>query len=53
MRIAVGSDHAGYELKAPILEWLRGNRHNVIDLGAHAMDPLDDYPDFAAAVARS
>ena len=53
MRIAVGADHAGYELKAPISEWLRADGHDVIDLGAHAMDPLDDYPDFAEAVARS
>ncbi len=51
MRIAVGADHAGYEMKAPLIELLRGQGHQVEDVGAHDFDPTDDYPDFARAVA--
>jgi len=53
MRIALGSDHAGYQLKTSILAWLaeKGVPHR--DLGAHRLELEDDYPDFAAAVARS
>jgi ribose 5-phosphate isomerase B len=51
MQIAIGADHAGYELKALLLPWLRGSGHGIIDVGAHQLDPIDDYPDFAAPVA--
>jgi ribose 5-phosphate isomerase B len=53
MRIALGADHAGYELKGLVRTWLEGAGHQVTDVGAHQLDPEDDYPDFAAAVARS
>jgi len=53
MRVAVGADHAGYELKAEIVGWLKSKGHQVQDLGAHVFDPDDDYPDCAAAVANS
>lgn len=53
MRVAIGADHAGFELKAEIVGWLRSKGHQVRDLGAHVLDPNDDYPDFAAAVANS
>lgn len=52
MRIAVGADHAGYELKVPLVELLTGLGHEVSDVGAHQYDPLDDYPDFSQAVAE-
>ena len=51
MRIAVGTDHAGYLLKAPVIELLSSLGHEVTDVGAHTLDPADDYPDFAVAVA--
>ena len=51
MRIAVGADHAGYPLKAPLIEHLKSLGHTVLDVGAHTLDPADDYPDFARAVA--
>ena len=51
MRIALGADHAGYELKAPIAELLKSLGHEVVDVGAYSMDPSDDYPDFALALA--
>ena len=52
MRIAVGSDHAGYPLKEHLASWLAENGHAVYDLGTHSSDPVD-YPDYAAAVARA
>jgi RpiB/LacA/LacB family sugar-phosphate isomerase len=52
MRMAVGSDHAGFELKGTVAEFLRKLGHEVIDVGTHSTDPVD-YPDFAEAVARA
>ena len=51
MKIALGADHGGYELKNEIKEWLDAAGQEVLDLGAHAYDRTDDYPDFAFAVA--
>lgn len=53
MHLAVGADHNGYELKGMVRSWLEAAGHQVADLGAHHLDPADDYPDFAAAVARA
>ncbi|MEX2278801.1 MAG: ribose 5-phosphate isomerase B [Acidimicrobiia bacterium] len=52
MRIALGADHAGYDLKQHIGSMLAEMGVTVIDLGTHSTDPVD-YPDFAAAVARA
>ncbi|MEE9247407.1 MAG: RpiB/LacA/LacB family sugar-phosphate isomerase, partial [Dehalococcoidia bacterium] len=52
MRIALGADHAGFPLKSEILPWLEDQGHQVVDLGAHTLDPDDDYPDYAEAVAN-
>lgn len=52
MRIAVGADHAGYELKVQIVDILKGLGHEVSDVGAHSLDPADDYPDFVKALAE-
>ena len=52
MRIAIGGDHRGYELKGPLAEHLKGLGHEVVDVGARVHDPADDYPDFARAVAE-
>ena len=52
MHIAIGADHGGYELKAQITRVLEGLGHEVSDVGAHSLDPADDYPDFAKAVAE-
>ncbi len=51
MRIAIGADHAGYDLKGPLIGPLEALGHDVVDAGAHTLDPADDYPDFARAVA--
>ncbi len=52
MKIAVGSDHAGYEAKKAVVDWLLRHSHEVIDKGTHSPDSVD-YPDFAKAVAHS
>jgi len=52
MRIAVGSDHAGYPLKEHLAKWLAEKGHAVYDLGTHSTDPVD-YPDYAASVAQA
>ncbi len=50
MRIAVGSDHAGFLLKGNLVTYLRGSGHEVLDLGTHDTSPVD-YPDYAELVA--
>ena len=52
MKLAIGADHAGYELKETLKNELKGLGHQVEDLGAFTYDSLDDYPDFAEAVAN-
>lgn len=51
--IAFGADHGGFALKISLVPWLQSQGYEVLDLGAHTLDPLDDYPDFAAAVAQA
>lgn len=51
MRIIVGSDHRGFEVKGKVIELCRRLGHEVIDAGTHSADAVD-YPDIAAAVAR-
>ena len=53
MNVAVGADHAGFDLKIQLIPWLEGTGHEVVDVGAHTLNPADDYPDFAVAVAHS
>lgn len=53
MHIAVGADHAGYELKAEILSLLEELGHSYRDFGPHKKEPEDDYPDFGIPVARA
>jgi len=53
MRIHIGSDHAGLELKAELIKHLTGNGHEVIDHGPHEYDALDDYPDFCIPAAEA
>ena len=50
MKLAVGADHGGFELKSVISKHLEQCGHVVIDVGAHNMNSKDDYPDFARAV---
>ncbi len=52
MRIALGSDHAGFPLKAHVVEYLRAQGHDVLDLGTDNAERSVDYPDFAYSVAQ-
>jgi RpiB/LacA/LacB family sugar-phosphate isomerase len=52
MRLALGSDHAGFELKNRLAAQLREAGHEVLDVGTHDTAPVD-YPDFAAAVGNA
>jgi ribose 5-phosphate isomerase B len=51
--IYLGADHGGFELKEKIKEWLKEWKLEFKDLGAHKLDPEDDYPQFAFAVAEN
>jgi ribose 5-phosphate isomerase B len=53
MKIYLGSDHAGYELKEKLKPFLNELGHEYVDLGAAQIDPTDDYPDFVRKVAES
>lgn len=52
MRVAIGSDHAGFALKERLEQELIRAGHEVEDLGAHAAEPPVDYPDFCIPVAE-
>jgi RpiB/LacA/LacB family sugar-phosphate isomerase len=49
MRVAIGSDHAGFELKQALAPYLKELGHEVLDLGTDSTVPVD-YPDFAEAI---
>lgn len=52
MKIAIGTDHAGVEMKNGLIEMMRAEGHEVTDHGTFTSDSVD-YPDYAAAVGRS
>jgi RpiB/LacA/LacB family sugar-phosphate isomerase len=52
MRITIGADHAGFELKQVLIDYLRQHGHELKDVGTNSTAPVD-YPDFAEAVALS
>lgn len=52
MRIAIGSDHAGFSLKTVLVDTLRADGHDVVDVGTHGVESVD-YPIFCAAVGRA
>lgn len=53
MKIYIGADHAGFELKQKLIDFLELNGHEVVDKGAYELDEKDDYPDFVFPVAKS
>ncbi len=53
MKIGIAADHAGFTLKEELAKDLRSAKHEVMDFGAHELDPTDDYPDFVAPLARA
>jgi ribose 5-phosphate isomerase B len=52
MKIVIGADHAGDDMKQSVAEYLRGQGHDIVDVGTHEPGHPDDYPDFALLVAR-
>jgi ribose 5-phosphate isomerase B len=53
MRIGVGADHGGFELKEYLKKALTNSGFEIVDFGAHALVPTDDYPDFVVPLARA
>lgn len=53
MRVHLGSDHAGFELKAHLCEWLREQDYDVVDHGPVEYDPVDDYPPYVLRAAQA
>lgn len=52
MRVHLGTDHAGFELKEALVPYLKEQGFEVVDHGAHEYDALDDYPEFCFAAAQ-
>ena len=52
MKISIGSDHGGFELKKKLIHFLQSEKHNITDVGAFQFNPNDDYPDFSLEVSN-
>ncbi len=52
MKIIIGADHGGFELKEKLKKYLQEKGNQVDDMGAHKMNPADDYTPFALSVAK-
>jgi ribose 5-phosphate isomerase B len=53
MRVYLGSDHAGFELKASLIEWLRQAGYEAVDCGPSSYQPDDDYPPYVMRAASA
>jgi len=51
MNIALASDHAGYELKVKLMQYLQAEGHKLTDLGCHSPEPVD-YPQYGHEIAK-
>lgn len=51
MKVYIASDHGGYKYKEELKEYIRDKGYEVEDMGAHELDPEDDYPDFVIPLA--
>lgn len=52
VRVYLGSDHAGFELKEHLVTWLKERGHDVVDAGPAVFDAVDDYPPFVLRAAE-
>jgi ribose 5-phosphate isomerase B len=53
MRVGIATDHGGFGLKEELVAELVKASHDVVDFGAHALSPDDDYPDYVLPLARA
>ena len=53
MRIGIATDHGGLGLKEELVARIRAAGHEVVDFGAHSLDPDDDYPDFVVPLGQA
>ena len=53
MRLGIATDHGGFGLKEDLVARLRAAGHEVVDFGAHTLEPGDDYPDFVIPLGRA
>jgi len=53
MRIGISADHGGFQLKRQLIAELKSLGYEVVDFGAHDLNPEDDYPDFVAPMAKA
>jgi len=53
MRVGIATDHGGFVLKEELLAHLRAAGHDLVDFGAHELNPQDDYPDVIIPLARA
>src|ERR1700730_10072073 len=53
MRVGIATDHGGFCLKEEMVAQLRAAGHEVLDLGAYSLDPVDDYPDVVIPLAQA
>ena len=52
MKISIGADHAGYDMKQELIEFVKKQGHTVHDVGTFEPDKPDDYPDYATLVVE-
>src|SRR5262249_30173873 len=53
MRVGIATDHGGFALKEYLVDELRKAGHEIVDFGAHTLNPDDDYPDFVVPLAQA
>jgi ribose 5-phosphate isomerase B len=53
MRVGIATDHGGFGLKEDLVSRLEAAGHEVVDFGAHRLEPGDDFPDFVVPLARA
>jgi ribose 5-phosphate isomerase B len=53
MLVGIATDHGGFALKEELVAKLRSAAHEVVDFGAHQLNPGDDYPDYVVPLARA
>jgi len=53
MRVRIATDHGGFGLKEELVARIRSAGHEVVDFGAHSLNPADDYPDFVVPLGQA